>query len=137
MEDFCFKVEVSRNTILTTRLLGNTLVLAAFKRRFFKRRDITRWINDPSPLGSLVLGPLTRFALETDGDTLTIFTRTDDSPIASFNATVVTYSSLTDWLTKPRSFQQILNASVQELAAALEYNDRKYYFLSSPHTVAD
>ena len=137
MEDFCFKVEVSRNTILTTRLLGNTLVLAAFKRRFFKRRDITRWINDPSPLGSLVLGPLTRFALETDGDTLTIFTRTDDAPIASFNAAVITFSSLTDWLTKPRSFQQILNASVQELAAALEYNDMKYYFLSSPHTVAD
>ena len=137
MEDFRFNIEVSRNTMLTTRLLGNTLVLAAFKRRFFKRRDITRWINDPSPLGSLVLGPLTRFALETDGDTLTIFTRTDDAPIASFNAAVITFSSLTDWLTKPRSFQQILNASVQELAAALEYNDMKYYFLSSPHTVAD
>ena len=137
MEDFCFKVEVSRNTILTTRLLGNTLVLAAFKRRYFKRRDIARWINDPSPLPSLVLGPLSRFTLETDGDTLTIFAETADAPIASFNATVITFSSLADWLTKPRSFRQILNASVRELSGVLEYNDMKYYLLSSPHTVAD
>ena len=137
MQDFQFKVEVSRNTILTTRLLGNTLVLEAFKRRFFKRRSIARWINDPSPLGSLVLGPHTHYTLETDGDTLTIFAETASAPIASFNATVITFSSLADWLTRPRSFQQILNESVRELAAALEYNDMKYYFLSSPHTVAD
>jgi len=137
MEDFCFKVEVSRNTILTTRLLGNTLVLAAFNRRYFKRRDIVRWLDDPCPLPSLVLGPLSRFTLETDGDTLTIFAETADAPIASFNATVITFSSLADWLTKPRSFRQILNASVRELSGVLEYNDMKYYLLSSPHTVAD
>ena len=137
MEDFRFNIEVSRNTVLTTRLLGNTLVLAAFKRRFFKRRDITRWINDPCPLPSLVLGPHTPFTLETDGDTLTLFAGPADAPIASFNAAVITFSSLADWLSRPRSFRQILNASVRELSGVLEYNDMKYYLLSSPHTVAD
>ena len=131
MEDFKFNITVSRSTILTTKLLGNTIPLAAFHRRFFKRRDIVRWIDDPSPLPSLVLGPHTDFAVEVADDMITIFTRPDGAKIASFNAAVITFSYLTDWLSRPRSFQQILNASARELADSLEYNQMKYYFLLS------
>ena len=130
-EDFRFNITVSRSTILTTKLLGNTIPLAAFHRRFFKRRDIVRWIDDPSPLPSLVLGPHTDFAVEVVDDMITIFTRPDGAKIASFNAAVITFSSLTDWLSRPRSFQQILNASARELADSIEYNQMKYYFLLS------
>ena len=130
-EDFRFNITVSRSTILTTKLLGNTIPLAAFHRRFFKRRDIVRWIDDPSPLPSLVLGPHTDFAVEVADDMITIFTRPDGAKIASFNAAVITFSYLTDWLSRPRSFQQILNASARELADSLEYNQMKYYFLLS------
>jgi hypothetical protein len=137
MQDFRFNIQVTRNTILTTKLLGNTLPLAAFSRRFFKRRDIVRWIDDPSPLASLVLGAHTNFYIETADDVINIFTRAADAKIASFNAAVISFSSLAEWLTRPRSFQQILNASAREYKSSIEYNQIKYFLLTRPHDAAD
>ena len=137
-EDFHFNITVSKKLLLTTKLLGETIPLGAFSRFFYGRRDIVQWIENPTPLPYLSLVPLSDFSVSGDENIISIFASGQTiRPVACFNAAVITLSSLTDWLSSPRSFQQILNQSGREFANSLEYNKIKYFLLSSPRPSED